>query len=318
MHRLRPLAVRAVLVPLVGCAGVLAAMPSPYRVAAPLPEPALFGEGVVSTGEFESHPAFTPDGQTLYFVKSTPAFTDWKIYVTHHADGRWSPPKVAPFSGKHRDADPFISADGKLLYFISDRPVDDKPKEDMDIWVMDRLKGGDWGEPRNLGTPVNTTASEWFPTLAANGTLYFGSDRPGGHGKTDLYRARRADGKLAEPENLGPSVNSAADEYEGQVAADESFLVFMAAGRPDSLGGGDLYISYQKDGKWTPARNLGPKINGPGLEISPYLSPDGKYFFFSSVRKAADIPPGKRPDRPRNGLGDIYQVDLGALHELAK
>ena len=220
---------------------------------------------------------------------------------------------MAPFSGKHRDADPFITADGKQLYFISDRPVDGKPKEDMDIWVMDRTKGGDWGEPRNLGAPVNTTASEWFPTLAANGTLYFGSGRPGGHGKTDLYRARRADGKFAEPENLGPSVNSAADEFEGCVAADESFLVFMAAGRPDSLGGGDLYISYQKDGKWTPAKNLGPKVNGPGLEISPYLSPDGKYFFFSSARKAEDIPAGKRPDRPRNGLGDIYQMDLSAL-----
>lgn len=321
MHRLHPPAVRAVLVSLVGCAGVLAAMPPPYHVAAPLPEPVLFGEGVISTGEFESHPAFTPDGHTLYFVKSNPAFTDWTIYVTHHAEGRWSPPKVAPFSGKHRDADPFVSADGKLLYFISDRPVDGKPKEDMDIWVMDRLKDGGWGEPRNLGAPVNTTASEWFPTVAANGTLYFGSDRPGGHGKTDLYRARRADGKLAEPENLGPSVNSAADEYEGWTAADESFLVFMAAGRPDSLGGGDLYISYQRDGQWTPAKNLGPKVNGPGLEISPYLSPDGKYFFFSSVRKAADIsgtPPGKRPDRPRNGLGDIYQMDLGALRELAK
>src|SRR5262245_102732 len=248
MHRPPPRTVCAVLVALLGGAAVLADIP-PYRAAGPLPEPAVFGAGVVSTGEYESHPAFTPDGRTLYFVRSTPQFTDWTIYVTHHADGRWSPPKVAPFSGKHRDADPFITADGKQLYFISDRPVDGKPKKDMDIWVMDRTEGGDWGEPRNLGAPVNTSASEWFPTVAASGTLYFGSGRPGGHGKTDLYRARRAGGKFAEPENLGPSVNSAADEFEGCVAPDESFLVFMALGRPDSLGGGDLYISYQKDGK---------------------------------------------------------------------
>lgn len=148
--------------------------------------------------------------------------------------------------------------------------------------------------------------------------MYFGSGRPGGHGKTDLYRARLKDGKFAEPENLGPSINSSADEYEGCIAADESFLVFMAAGRLDSLGGGDLYVSYQKDGKWTAAKNLGPKINGPGLEISPYLSPDGKYFFFSSARKAEGTPAGNRPDRPRNGLGDIYQMDLRALHGLKK
>src|SRR5262245_44027869 len=318
MHRLRLASLVAALAALVGCADVPAPMPPPDRSDGPLPEAVLFGEGVVSTGEFESHPAFSPDDRTLYFVRSTPEFTDWTIYVTHHTDGRWSPPKVAPFSGKHRDADPFISADGKQLYFISDRPVDGKPKKDMDIWVMDRTKGGDWGEPRNLGAPVNTPASEWFPTLAANGTLYFGSGRPGGHGKTDLYRARRKDGKFAEPENVGPGVNSGADEFEGCVAAAESFLVFMALGRPDSRGGGDLYISYQKDGKWAPARNLGPKVNGPGLEISPYLSPDGKYFFFSSARRAEGIRPGKRPDRPRNGLGDIYQMDLRALHALAK
>ena len=299
-------------------AGTVPATPPPYQVARPLAEPALFGEGVVSTGEFESHAAFTPDGRTLYFVKSTPAFTDWRIYVTQFSSGRWSRPQVAPFSGRHRDADPFVSADGRHLYFISDRPVDGRPKEDMDIWVMDRAKGGDWGEPRNLGGPVNSTGSEWLPRLAASGALYFGSDRPGGLGRTDLYRARSASGGFEEPENLGPAINSAADEYEACIAPDESFLVFMAAGRPDDVGGGDLYISYRKDGEWTAAKHLGPTINRRGLEISPYLSFDGKYFYFSSQRRAAELPPGERPDRAQNGLGDIYRMELGALHELVK
>jgi hypothetical protein len=317
LKALRPWLVCAALALVAAWAAAQPDTPPPYRAAKPLPEPALFADGVVSTGEYESHPAFTPDGRTLYFVRSTPEFTDWTIYVSHHQDGRWAAPKVAPFSGKHRDADPFITADGKQLYFISDRPVDGKPRQDMDIWVMDRTKDG-WGEPRNLGAPINTPANEWFSTVAKSGTLYFGSSRPGGHGKTDLYRARHKDGKFAEPENLGANINSAAEEYEGCIAGDESFLIFMAAGRPDSRGGGDLYISYQKDGKWTPARNLGPKMNGPGLEISPYLSPDGRYFFFSSARKVGGIPAGKRPDRARNGLGDIYQMNLSALHELVK
>jgi len=318
MFRFRVRAVGTIVAACSGCAGLLAAMSPPYRAAGATPEPILFGEGVVSTGEFESHPAFTPDGRTLYFVRSTPAFTGWTIYVTQYEGGRWTAPKVAPFSGKHRDADPFVTSDGKRLFFISDRPIDGQPKEDMDIWVMDQTKDGGWSEPRNLGAPVNTTASEWFPTLAANGTLYFGSSRPGGQGRTDLYRARAVEGKYSEPENLGPNINSAADEFEGCVAPDESFLIFMALGRPDSLGGGDLYMSLQKDGQWTPAKNLGPKINGPGLEISPYLSPDKKYFFYSSARKARDVPAGKRPNRPRNGLGDIYQLDLEALTRLAK
>src|SRR5262245_5469107 len=107
--------------------------------------------GVRPPRRLESHPAFTADGHTLFFVRSKPAFTGWTIYVTTFANGRWSAPQVAPFSGKHRDADPFITADGKHLYFVSDRPVDGKPKQDMDIWVMDQTEGGDWGEARNLG-----------------------------------------------------------------------------------------------------------------------------------------------------------------------
>ena len=304
----------------------------PYQSERPLPEPALFGEGIVSTGEFESHPAFTPDGRTLYFVRSTPAFTDWKIYVSRYAGGAWSKPEMAPFSGRYRDADPFVTADGRQLFFISDRPVDGTPaaegqkaadggaKEDMDVWVMEREAGGRWGKPRNLGAPVNSPGNEWLPRPAADGTLYFGSDRPGGLGKTDLYRARREGGGYAEPQNLGPAINSEADEYEGCIAPDQSFLVFMAAGRPDDRGGGDLYISERNEDGWTQARPLGESFNGRGLEIAPYLSPDGKYFFFSSARRMAgaasgskDAVPGRRPDRARNGLGDIYQVDVGAL-----
>jgi WD40 repeat protein len=281
-------------------------------------QPVLFGEGIVSTGDFESHPSFTPDGKTLYFVKSTPDFGDWKIHVTRQTGGRWSPPEIAPFSGKYRDADPFVTRDGKRLYFISDRPVDGKQRGDMDIWVMERTKGGGWGEPRNLGAPVNSKGNEWLPRPAAGGTLYFGSDRPGGLGRTDLYRARRSGDTYLEPENLGPAVNSPAEEYEPCIAPDESFLVFMAAGRPDDHGGGDLYISYQRDGAWTRAVNLGPLVNGPGLEIAPYISFDRKHFYFSSARTDGGIPAEGRAGKPRNGLGDIYRMDLGALHALVK
>ena len=314
---------RPLLSGLAGCVVALAVASSfpaagPKTAAEDPGGPELFAEGVVSTGAFETHPALTPDGRTLYFVRSTPQFTDWKIYVAQQEDGRWGTPKMAPFSGKHRDADPFVTSDGKALYFISDRSPDGKPKEDMDIWVMEKAADGGWGEPRNLGAPVNSPGNEWLPRPAANGTLYFGSDRPGGLGLTDLYRARFVDGTYADPENLGKAVNSAAEEYEPAIAPDESFLVFMAAGRPDDRGGGDLYISYRKEGAWTPAKNLGPTINGPGLEIAPYFSPDGKSFYFSSARRAADIPRGQRPDRARNGLGDIYRMDLSALHALAR
>jgi Tol biopolymer transport system component len=293
----------------------------PYASDKPLSEPTIFAEGVISTGDFDSHPAFTPDGKTLYFLRSTPNFNLWTILVSRFDRGRWGTPEVAPFSGQFSDADPFITPDGSRFYFISNRPVEGKSKPDLDIWLMEKTAAG-WGEPKNVGAPVNSPGSEWYPTVAASGTIYFGSDREGGKGRTDLYRSRLVGGKYSEAENLGDAINTQFNEFEPLIAPDESYLIFMAGGRPDGRGGFDLYVSYNRDGAWTKPANLGDKINSGGNEYSPTISPDGKYFFWTSTRGFADKPLERRlayrelMNRlrgPRNGLGDIYQIDVGFL-----
>ncbi|HXS01463.1 MAG TPA: hypothetical protein VN724_12890 [Pyrinomonadaceae bacterium] len=309
-----------VIVAVTTCAQGLMA-PRGYASTQPMRSPVIFGDGVISTGDFESHPAFAPDGLTLYFLKSTPTFSFWTIVVSRYVDGRWTAPEVAPFSGRYSDADPFITADGKKFYFISNRPVSGKTTRDLDIWVMDKTENG-WSEPRNLGKPVNGDAQEWFPTLASDGTLYFGSSRAGGRGATDIYRSQFINGNYQEPENLGSAINTEFDEYEPLIAADQSFLIFMAASRPDcNSRSGDLFVSYRKDGSWTKATNLGNQINSPREEYSPVISPDGKYFFFASTR--GRTPPDKQMKYEdligwlhgtRNGLGDIYQMDFSALN----
>ena len=95
----------------------------PYDSDKPVPEPKIFGEEIISTGDFESHPEFTPDGKTLYFLKDSPAFNFWTICVSHFRDGKWTAPEVAPFSGQYSDADPFITSDGAKFFFISNRPL---------------------------------------------------------------------------------------------------------------------------------------------------------------------------------------------------
>ncbi|MEW6736356.1 MAG: hypothetical protein AB1489_34005, partial [Acidobacteriota bacterium] len=208
---------------------------TPYASAEDLLEPTIFAEGVISTGEYESTPEFSPDGKTLYFLKNTPDFNFWTIVVSHFENGKWSEPEVAPFSGQYSDADPFITEDGKQMFFISKRPLtdssDNTPRK-PDIWVMEKTLTG-WGEPKNLAPPINSEAGEYFPTLSRNGTLYFGSGRSGGKGGVDLYYARFINGKYSEPENLGDMINTEFDEYEPFIAPDESFLIFMASGRPD-------------------------------------------------------------------------------------
>lgn len=301
----------------------VAAQSPPHASAKPLNEPALFAPGIVSTGDYDSHPAFMPDGKTLYFVRSNPSFSFWTILVSRFERGRWIEPQVAPFSGQYSDADPFITPDGSHLYFISGRPVPGKKTQDLDIYVMERTANGRWGAPINLGAPVNSDGAEWYPTLTKDGTIYFGSDRAGGKGRTDIYRSRFVNGKYAEAENLGDVINTQFNEFESYVSPDESFLIFMAGGRAEGRGGFDLYLSYNRNGAWTKPMNLGDKINSAGNEYSPTISPDGKYFFWTSARNSLDKAMDKRLDYrelmnklrgPQNGLGDIYQIDLGALN----
>src|SRR5262245_759954 len=289
----------------------------------PTAEPALFAEGIISTGDMELNAAFTPDGKTLYFTKRTPRPLLWVIVVSRFRGGKWSAPEVAEFSGQYSDFDPIISPDGKKLYFCSNRPVDSQPRQDFDIWVVEKTATGAWSDPRHLDAPVNTKAQEFYPSVTADGTLYFSSTREGGKGRGDIWRARLADGKYSEPENLSEAINSQYFDGDPFIAPDESYLIFASYGRPDGLGDGDLYISFRREGAWTKAVNLGPGINSNALDFCPIMAPDGKYFFFTSERSFADKPLPvrmtsqqwqKRLKSPQNGLGDIYRVEFSLLN----
>jgi len=137
---------------------------------------------------------------------------------------------------------------------------------------MDKMANGDWAEPRNLGPAGQQRRERVLSNRCRNGTLYFGSRRKGGKGGADIYRSRLVNGKFQEPENLGDAINTEFDEFEPFIAPDESFMIFMAGGgRPDSLGGYDFYISYNRNGQWKKAKNLGAPINSSADE---FLSQD--------------------------------------------
>jgi Tol biopolymer transport system component len=303
------------------------AAPAPEPVASePVAsdEPLLFAPGEISTGSMELNSSFTRDGKIVYFTKRTPKAQLW-VMVSSHMDsrGHWSKPEVLPFSGQYNDFDPFLSPDESALYWSSSRPVEagGQPKRDFDIWRV-RRAGDGWGQPEHLGPNVNTQSQEFYPSISSDGTLFFSSNRPGGLGELDVYQARRDGDDFAAAENVGSAVNSDRSDGDPYISPDGSFLVFVSYGRTDGLGGGDLYISRRSGAAWTPARNLGPKINSPALEFCPIGSPDGRRLFFTSDRGFADRPL-TRPigsaelDRalssPRNGLGDIYSVPISAL-----
>jgi len=228
----------------------------------------------VSTDQFESHAAFDPRTGDLYFVRSRPDFTGWRILVSHCTAAGWSSPTDPPFAGDGLEADPWFTADGRTLYFISNRSTDGVKRADLDLWRIDRDAAGHWGTPRRLPVQVNSTAYEWFPRPSADGWLYFGSGRPGGLGKTDIWRARRDGAGAWRVENLGPNVNSAKGEFEALPSPDGKSLIVQSD---------DGYFETHKTaaGGWSPRRLLGPQINVNGSEIGMAASPSGRTLMFA-------------------------------------
>ncbi len=292
--------------------------------------PEVFAPGIVCTGLYERDVAFSPDGNEFYFGIVTGDNAYSAILVSIQAEGRWTRPEVAPFSGnpKYRDLEHCISPDGKRLYFVSNRPdpLRGETEGDWDIWVMERGASG-WEEPINLGPPVNTDSGEYFPSVSRNGTLYFTRDDP----KTRIhfiYRARLVDGKYSEPEKLPPQVNCGQSQFNAFIAADESYMIVPVFGREDSCGSTDYYIVFRnKKDEWSDPINMGEKINTPsGFEWSPYVSPDGKYFFFMSTRPRSEREIQEKfwtferlkwfHNLPQNGNPDIYWVDAKIIEDL--
>lgn len=244
-------------------------------------QPVIFMENLISTGFDERSIAFAPDGKSIYLTKGIRYADLSVIVVSHLKNGTWRRPEVVEFSGRYRDRDPFVSANGTRLYFSSDRPVPGAQPGDFNIWVAEKEARG-WSQPKNLGLPVNTDSNEQSPCVTSDGTLYFTSDRKGGRGELDIYLARLNGKKYSPPQNLGEAINSAAPEMEVSCDPLGRFLVF-SSGRP-GFGSSDLFISHLENGQWTPARNLGSEINDAAEEHSPSLSPDGQSLFFTSTR----------------------------------
>jgi Tol biopolymer transport system component len=289
--------------------------------------PEIFAAGSISTRENELNAAFTPDGRTVYFTRKGGDGGRFGVILSSRAtrSGGWSRPEVVPFSGRYADYDPILSPDGSRLFFISNRPrtpEESGPRRDFDIWVVESAGPG-WGAPRNLGAPINRDGDELYPSVAADGSLYFSScDRADSRGRCDLYRSRWSNGRYLDPENLGDSLNTRASETDAYVAPDQSYLVFTAYGRPDAVGDGDLYVSFFRNGAWSSPRPLGPEINSVAREYCPIVSPDGKYLYFTSQRGFTDAPPGRgltagevgdSLQSLRNGFGNIYRVPLSVL-----
>lgn len=232
----------------------------------------LFAPGIISTEKyFEISCTLTPDGKEFYFTRRGGEFGETNtILASKLLNGTWTKPEVALFSGTHFDYEPHISPDGNKLFFGTDRPapVDAEPGRGGNIWFVER-EGDQWGVPAYH-------CSGMFASITTDGTLYVTRGRDG------VSRQELKDGKYLNFVSLNDPINLPRADFHPFISPDESYVIFDSYDRPENIGSADLYISFRKkDGSWNDPDHLGDKINTEGWEGCPFVSRDGKYFFFT-------------------------------------
>ena len=284
----------------------------------------LFGPGIISTGMFERDGALSPDGQTFYFTLRYVRGMAGIAY-SRKVKGEWSEPRIASFSGDFYDIEPVFHPDGKRLFFVSNRPVHDSDStQDFNIWYVTATAEG-WSEPASLGMPVNGEGNEFYPSFTRDGSIYFTAELDHTVGGEDLYVCEYDGSRYLPARNLGDSINTSKGEYNSFIAPDGSYIIYTSDGMGPGYGSGDLYIAFKNEqGNWRKAVNMGKAVNSPAFEFCPSLSPDGQWLFFTSQRKAPEIK--QKPmnysrlkdfqDRPGNGNGDIYIIDIGIIDQI--
>lgn len=178
-------------------------------------------EGDVNSKFNEGTIAITNDGQTLYFSRNNYLDGDYetseegrsklKIYQAKLVNGEWQDIKALPFtSAEYEVSHPALSPDNSTLYFSSDM---EGGYGASDLYMVSINDDGSFGEPKNLGSKINTPGREGFPFVDADGNLFFSSNGHLGLGGLDVYYSSNNSGMMETPKNLGAPINSSKDDF---------------------------------------------------------------------------------------------------------
>ena len=282
----------------------------------------VFGQDYISTPLQERDIAISPEGNQLVYTLGDYKQTIRSLVSIKKKGEQWGDKEILSFSGNYNDIEPFFSADGSKLFFASNRPLGkDSTRTDYNIWYAEQVNGK-WNNPIALDTLVNSTGDEFYPSVSSNGNLYFTATRTDGIGREDIFVSTFSKGKYSFPVPLDSTVNTKAFEFNAFISPDEDLLIFSSYGRPDGLGGGDLYYSKKdKTGKWSEAENLGELINSDKLDYCPFIDiPRNNFYFTSDRAKTA----GNRiktvteltneANKVLNGMGNIYRINMAKLN----
>lgn len=275
----------------------------------------------VSSKHNEMLPFLSADGQTFYYLREVPTSTGRTFYARELEQKQWRlhfskrlndtafsrgaelPP---PFNSGDPEGGVSLTADGTELYYSIIR--NNGGYANSDIYCVRRVDG-QWQQPENCGPQVNGDHSwESQPSISADGqTLFFASNRKGGHGGIDLWRCRRLkNGDWGRAENLGANINTVGNEKAPFLAADGHTLYFLSDGW-QGFGGYDVYFANHNDPYGNRPTNLGLPVNNEADAVSFGVTTDGHQAYFATKQEGAnssdvflfDLYPAARPEPMR-------------------
>ncbi|GEM_PF-7059850 len=242
----------------------------------------------------EFSPTVSPDGSFLIFHSTRPnGMGDTDLYISYNKNGTWSTPVNMQFlNSPYHDQQPFLTYDGRALYFSSDR---DGTLGVGDIYVS-YYDGERWTAPKNCGAGINSTASEWSPSISLDGkTMYFvrvpidWSTRRVDSSQMHICRAHLENNTWGNVEILDAPVNIGARDTAPRIMPDGKTL-FFASARDGGYGSWDLWrVTTHDNGKtWSGLTNLGAHINSAASEAFFSFNTGGNLLFLT--RQSIDRP----------------------------
>ncbi|MGJ7904536.1 TolB family protein [Lysobacter sp. 1R34A] len=270
-------------------------------VHAALSEFGIEGMGVVSTVHSEVRGAVAPDGRRIVWGSTDRrgGAGGWDLWQARLIDGRWQDPTPLSVNAQANDFDPAFSADGRWLYFFSNRPGGHGGD---DLYRTAVREDGSYGPAENLGPGVNGRGDEWAPTPSRDGRhLLFASDGFGGSGGHDLFVAHWNGRAFVGPTPV-PGVNSADDEFDAAWLGDGQTLVF-ARSKDVEKQPIRLYVAHCDGARYAQAAPLALSFN---TEEAYTLGPAIDW------NKPGELLVSGSAKAPRAGKMDLYRMKAPA------
>lgn len=270
---------------------------------------ALVGAGWMSGPRNDYNLSSDAAGRTLVFARSQPEFEQAQIFVAWREGAAWSAPQPVPFSDpRYSDSDPWLTPDGRMLYFVSNRPVSgEAPRKDLELWRV-ALRAEGFGKPEHLAA-LSSDGQELGPELH-DGWLYFNSTRASGPAKMAIYRARVRGTGFDAPEALEAPFNNGPVQGDFTLSPDGRLALFWS--QRDGSREPDLFAARRQQGGWSAAVRLPSPFNAAGLDFTPSFSSDGRALYFASMRKPAWL---DDPAHVFNGQANVYIAPVAMIEE---